>query len=182
MASFQSCGRDWTWKFCVPLPSWLGSWTKNHELNFREGVWTETIWTMNAHVGVNGAFPKLFLWFVFFTHKLSGLQPCRTQTVWPAIFTHKLSGLLPNSRLREWRKISKQHHITQKSDTRPPRPWPPTHPYRRSDQELATPPAQLVRKHPRRQSYCDDMDGSAAMEGWGALAAEGLYFLWFFYT
>ena len=26
-------------------------------------------------------------------------------------------------------------------------------------------------------SYCDDMVGSAAMEGWGALAGEGLYFL-----
>ena len=26
-------------------------------------------------------------------------------------------------------------------------------------------------------SYCDDMDGSVAMEGWGALAGEGLYFL-----
>jgi len=29
-------------------------------------------------------------------------------------------------------------------------------------------------------SYCDDMVGSAAMEGWGALAAEGLYFYDFF--
>ena len=110
------------------------------------------------------------------------------QTVWPSTLPHT-NGLacnfyaqtvwpptkLATQRVGEEFEATPQH--PKKATPAPPRPWPPTHPYRRSDQELATPPAQVVRKHPRRHSYCDDMDGSAAMEGWGALAAEGLYFL-----
>jgi len=110
------------------------------------------------------------------------------QTVWPSTLPHT-NGLacnfyaqtvwpptkLATQRVGEEFEATPQH--PKKATPAPPRPWPPTHPYRRSDQELATPPAQVVRKNPRRHSYCDDMDGSAAMEGWGALAAEGLYFL-----
>ena len=100
-------------------------------------------------------------------HKRSGLQFLRTN----CLASYQTRDSEGGGRIRSNTTTPK------KSDTHPPRPWPPTHPYRRSDQELATPPAQVVRKNPRRHSYCDDMDGSAAMEGWGALAAEGLYFL-----
>ena len=85
------------------------------------------------------------------------------QTVWPSTLPHT-NGLacnfyaqtvwpptkLATQRVGEEFEATPQH--PKKATPAPPRPWPPTHPYRRSDQELATPPAQVVRKHPRRHS------------------------------